>query len=419
MLKTMANNYRDTFVTKFIRFTIPKKTKSYVVTPQNKSVFLRKKEQYDYIILRHVLETEQDIQKFFDRVHERLIENGRIIVIYNNYVQSFFKNFFRVLFNKKNTNVNWLSTDDINTFLHLSNFDPFIQQPLYLIENYIPYISEILNRACIYVFPFNHFAKSQYIIARKPPLSIQDVSTSIIIPALNEEGTIKKLFESLPVLGNNPEIIFVEGHSRDNTKKCIERYMKEYKTTLPMRFILLDQGPKKGKSEAVKKGFDHATGDILIIYDADMSVHPHDLKKFYTAIISGKGDFINGSRLVYPMETQAMQLLNILGNKLFSIVYSWILSQNVKDTLCGTKVFWRKDYIRSQYDSSFFDAHDPFGDFGLLCGARRLNLKIIDLPIRYFERTYGATNIKRFRHAWELAKYSLIAMKRLKMRLSL
>ena len=170
----------------------------------------------------------------------------------------------------------------------------------------------------------------------------------------------------------------------------------------------------KGKGDAVRLGFGEATGDILMILDADLTVPPQDLPRFYDALRTGKGEFVNGVRLVYPMERQAMRFLNLVGNKFFSLAFSWLLGQPIKDTLCGTKVLWRADYERIAANRAYFGDFDPFGDFDLLFGAAKLNLKLVEIPIRYRERTYGTTNIQRLRHGWLLLKMVAFAAGRIK-----
>jgi glycosyltransferase involved in cell wall biosynthesis len=205
----------------------------------------------------------------------------------------------------------------------------------------------------------------------------------------------------------------VEGNSTDNTWDTIQQVMSEYKGPLQLR-ATRQEG--KGKGDAVRKGFSMASGDVLMILDADLTMPPEELPKFYKAIAERKGDFINGSRLVYPMEQNAMRFLNTLGNKFFSKMFSWLLEQPIKDTLCGTKVMFRKDYENLISNRTFFGDFDPFGDFDLLFGAYKLNLKIIDLPIRYRERTYGDTNISRFKHGWLLLKMCWFAAGKIKFR---
>ena len=206
------------------------------------------------------------------------------------------------------------------------------------------------------------------------------------------------------------ELIFVEGHSRDDTVSAIEREIAAH-PELPAR-LFRQNGV--GKADAVRLGFAKATGDVLMILDADLTVPPEDLPRFLDALCSGQGEFINGVRLVYPMEKQAMQGLNFLGNKLFSMAFSWILGQPLKDTLCGTKALWRKDYELIAANRGYFGEFDPFGDYDLIFGAAKLNRKIVDLPIRYRERSYGSTNISRWWHGSMLFRMVAVAAARLK-----
>lgn len=222
---------------------------------------------------------------------------------------------------------------------------------------------------------------------------------------------IDTIVRDLTTLECMTELIFVEGHSNDKTYEAIERAVSSYTGD---KKILYTRQSGKGKGDAVRKGFDMATSDIITIFDADMTVPAADIPKFYRAIVENRGDFINGSRLVYPLEKQSMRFLNLLGNKFFSLAFSWLLNSRLKDTLCGTKMLWREDYHEIQTGRAFFGDFDPFGDFDLLFGASKLNRKIIDLPVHYGERTYGTTNIQRWRHGWLLLKMVVFAMRKIK-----
>src|SRR3989344_6497104 len=414
----MANKPLDHFLNQFIKFVLPANKHHLLVSSDNRqNVFGPKQQAYEYIFLNQVLEEEPDIQAFLDQVFLHLAPEGRLIIIYRNYLHYFLKNLLNICSAQKIDAKNWLSTYDLKTFLSLGNFETIVAQPLCFTQLNIPLVSFLLNRLLLYFYPFNHLAFLHYMSARKKTHFAKDTSVSIIIPVRNEAGNIKKLLNALPLIGNRCEVIFVEGHSQDNTlaevKKCIAQYQK----SLPFKLKLINQGLGKGKADAVRQGFARAKGEILVIYDADMSIKAAELTKFYLAIISHQGELINGSRLIYPLQGQAMQSLNILGNKFFSLLYSWIIGQKIKDTLCGTKALWKKDYLQIKQDLSLTHKYDPFGDFDLLLGASKLNLKIIDLPVRYYERTYGTTNIKRFQNGWQLLKYSLLAIKELKLRL--
>jgi glycosyltransferase involved in cell wall biosynthesis len=233
---------------------------------------------------------------------------------------------------------------------------------------------------------------------------------SVIVPARNESGNIATIFKRTPEMGRGTELVFVEGHSTDDTLATIEREIARH----PERRCQLLTQKGSGKGDAVRLGFERAYGDVLMILDADLTVAPEDLPRFLDALFSGKGEFINGVRLVYPMQKQAMRFFNLLGNKFFSLAFSWLLGQSIKDTLCGTKVLSAADYARIAAQREYFGDFDPFGDFDLLFGAARLNLKIVDLPIRYRERTYGTTNIQRWRHGLLLLRMMLFAARRIK-----
>ena len=236
-------------------------------------------------------------------------------------------------------------------------------------------------------------------------------STSVIIPCRNESGHIRPLVNALPKLGANSEFLFVEGGSKDDTEAVIKQVIAE-RPDLPLRFL---KQTGKGKGDAVRLGFAHARGEVLLILDSDMGVLPAEVPKFVEALVRGKGEMINGSRLVYPMQGRAMRFLNLVANKFFAFLFSWVLGQQVRDTLCGTKALYRADYERIAANRAYFGDFDPFGDFDLLFGASRLSLRIVDLAVRYHERQYGETNISRFRHGWLLLQMSGFAARKLKL----
>ncbi|MDH4224195.1 MAG: bifunctional class I SAM-dependent methyltransferase/glycosyltransferase family 2 protein [Deltaproteobacteria bacterium] len=309
-------------------------------------------------------------------------------------------------------NQNWLTRDDIHSLLVLSGFDLVSRTEEVMWPVGTPLVSGLFNRFVAKLWPFSHLALTHVRVARpagairtpKPPV------VSVIVPARNEAGNVPQIFERIPQMGGGTEVIFVEGHSRDNTYETALEYLKQH----PKIKAKVFRQTGEGKGDAVRLGYAHATGDILMILDADLTVAPETLPLFYEAIYSGKGEFINGVRLVYPMADEAMRFFNLLGNKFFSMAFTWLLGQPVKDSLCGTKVLWKQDYLRLAENRSYFGNFDPFGDFDLLFGAARLNLKIVDLPIRYQARTYGSTNIQRWRHGWLLLKMVLFAARRIK-----
>jgi glycosyltransferase involved in cell wall biosynthesis len=315
---------------------------------------------------------------------------------------------------------NWLSTDDIGNLLHLAGFEPITHFGQTLMPIKIPVLSHLMNRYLSQMPLINSLCLTWTIVARPSPESIrqedrpQDPSVSVLIPTRNEKGNIEDAFTQTPKLGKWTELIFVDGQSDDGTyeeiERCIEKYGEQWH-----RVLLLKQSGI-GKGQAVRQGFAECEGDILMILDSDLTMPPEELPKYYDAIVAGKGEFINGCRLVYPMEKEAMRFLNMIANHIFAKLFTWLLGQRIKDTLCGTKVLWRRDYEQIAFNRSYFGDFDPFGDFDLLFGASHLNHKIIDLPIRYRDRSYGEIKISRWKHGWLLLKMSLVAFRKLKLR---
>ncbi|HVT16648.1 MAG TPA: glycosyltransferase [Thermoanaerobaculia bacterium] len=307
---------------------------------------------------------------------------------------------------------NWLTVEDLFNFFRLTDLEPIRHWEECLLPLPVPVLEPLCNRILVRLWPLRYLAFANFVVARpaaaNPPREAPVVS--VVVPARNEEGNIAQIFERTPEMGRGTELIFVEGHSRDRTLAVIEEEIAKR----PERRARLLRQPGAGKGDAVRHGFAAAGGELLMILDADLSVPPEDLPRVYAALSSGKGELANGVRLIYPMEAKAMRFINLLGNKFFSLAFSWLLGQPIKDTLCGTKAMFRADYARIAANRSYFGEFDPFGDFDLLFGAARLNLRIVEIPFRYRERTYGATNIQRWRHGWLLLRMVLFAARRIK-----
>jgi SAM-dependent methyltransferase len=308
---------------------------------------------------------------------------------------------------------NWVTVEDLGNLLTLSGFDVLRSWSEILFPLPIPFISRFMNRFLVKIWPLWIGALTNFIVARPQPMAEaaqEKPFVSIVVPARNEAENIGHVLQRVPKMGSGAEIVFVEGNSSDNTYETIQKAIEG----LPQDKCRVYRQPGKGKGDAVRVGFSKARGDVLMILDADLTVPPEDLPRFYEALVSGRGEFINGVRLVYPMEKRAMRFWNLVGNKFFTFAFSALLGQDVKDTLCGTKVLWKKDYERIAANRSYFGDFDPFGDFDLLFGAAKLNLKIVDMPIRYRERMYGETNIQRWRHGLILLRMVLFAARRIK-----
>jgi Glycosyltransferases involved in cell wall biogenesis len=366
--------------------------------------------EFDIIILSDTVNDLWDVQLAFDQLRRLCASHTRIIINFYSHLwqipltiaQSF--NLAAPMLHQ-----NWLTTEDIDNLLRLSGFESIraTQEVLWPLP-----LGGVANRYLVRFWPFHAFALSNFMVARPvpQPQPIEQSSVSVVVATRNEAGNVRSIFERVPKMGSKTEIIFVEGHSRDSTYETIEKEMP-FHPSMPSQLF---RQPGIGKADAVRLGFEKASGDILMILDADLTVPPEDLPRFYEAIVSGKGEFINGVRLVYPMEKEAMRTMNFIGNKFFSMAFSWLLGQPIKDTLCGTKVLWRKDYEQIAANRSYFGDFDPFGDYDLIFGAAKLNRKIVDLPIRYHERTYGTTNISRWKHGVLLLRMVIFAARRIK-----
>jgi SAM-dependent methyltransferase len=367
---------------------------------------------FDYIILSEVVNDLWDVKVVLERLSKYSHSGTRLILNYYSRVWEIPLSLTRWLgLAKRNLQQNWLTIEDLNNLLYLSGFEAVRNWREILFPLPVPLVRQFFNKFLVKLWPFNLFALTNFTLARPLPRQMkQEPGVSVVVPARNEAGNIEEIFRRVPQMGKGTELIFVEGNSKDNTLEAIQDAISNH----PEMDARLYQQPGIGKADAVQEGFKHASGDILMILDADITVPPENLVDFYNALVSHKGEFINGVRLVYPMEKEAMQFLNLLGNKFFSLAFSWLLGQPVKDTLCGTKVLWKKDYEMIAANRDYFGDFDPFGDFDLIFGAAKLGLKIVDLPIRYRERTYGETNIDRWRHGWLLIKMVTVAARRLK-----
>lgn len=368
--------------------------------------------QFDFIILSDLIHDVWDLQTILEQLPRLCKPNTRIIINSFSRVWQVPLKLAEVLgLAKPNLEQNWFTPGDVKNLLNLTGFETLRHWREVLFPVYIPGLFGFFNKFLARLWPLNHLAMTNFILAKPlEPVRSSLPSVTVLVPARNEAGNIENIIARTPKMGSGTELLFVEGNSTDDTYATIEQAIEQH----PGRNLRLLKQPGKGKGDAVRTGFAAARGDILMILDADLTVPPEDLPRFYDALASGKGEFINGVRLVYPMEENAMRPINFLGNKFFSMAFTWLLGQPVKDTLCGTKVLWKSGYDRIAANRAYFGEFDPFGDFDLLFGAARQNMKIVDLPIRYRERTYGTTNIERWKHGWLLIKMVAFAMGKLK-----
>ena len=369
-------------------------------------------EKFDFVIISDTIGYFEDVQRSLDQIRKLCSDDTRIIITYFNFLWLPLMNLAETLRLKMpQVRNNWLDIMDISNLLDLTGFDIIRAGRKFMMPVYIPLFSGFINKFVANLPLINKFCLTKFIIAKKSVLENSLDTVSVIVPARNEKGNIEQIVKRIPQMGKHTEIIFVEGNSTDNTFEEIKLICEKYSSEYDLKYA---QQEGKGKADAVRKGFEMAQCKILMILDADMTVPPEDLPKFYEAIHTGKGEYINGSRLVYPMEKDAMRTLNIMGNKFFSMMFTWILSQRIKDTLCGTKVLTKDNYEKLKEAKKFLGDFDPFGDFDLILGSSKLNLKFAEIPVRYKARIYGSTNISRFRHGWMLLKITFFAMRKFK-----
>jgi SAM-dependent methyltransferase len=369
-------------------------------------------EAFDVVILSDLINDAWDVQRLLRRIAPLTHRRTRVILnFYSRLWELPLALGSRLGLARPVLYQNWLTVSDVKGLLRLAGFQPVRNWQEVLLPLPIPLLAPLANRFLARLWPFRHLCLSNFLVARPAPEPLEkEPVVSVVVPARNEEGNIPNIFARTPEMGAGTELLFVEGHSKDGTWEAIQREIAAH----PERRARAFQQTGRGKGDAVRLGFAEARGGVLMILDADLTVPPEDLPRFYEVLRSGRGEFVNGVRLVYPMEKEAMRFANLLGNKFFSLAFSWLLGQPIKDTLCGTKVLRRPDYETLAANRAYFGDFDPFGDFDLLFGAARLSLEIVEVPVRYRERTYGETNIQRWRHGWLLLKMCAFAAGRIK-----
>jgi hypothetical protein len=365
------------------------------------------------ILLNGTLNRELNIQDLLTRIHRRLARTSRLVVVaYNPYLSWLYRAATALGLRTPESESTFVTLTDLRNIARLSGYEVVRIRPTALFPWRLLWIGSALN-SLLSVTPLIRWLGMVNVITLRPLFRVDErPSLSVVIPARNERGNIRAAIERLPRTGAPIEVIFVEGHSTDGTWDEIGQISDAPRDDMT---VLRFQQAGRGKADAVRHGFSNATGELLTILDADLTMPPELLTQFYQAWVDGHGDFINGSRLVYPMEGEAMRFLNRLGNVFFAKLLSSVLEAPIGDSLCGTKLVERHDYERMRRWRQDFGDFDPFGDFELLFPAASLGLRIVDVPVRYRARTYGATNIHRFSHGAMLFRMTLIGFFRLKM----
>lgn len=367
---------------------------------------------FDVILLPNTLNTLQDVQGVLERLEAFCHPRTRLIASFHNWLwQPLLKTAELIGQRQPQPPESWLTPRDVENLLDLAGWEILKSGHRCLLPRQIPILTPLANRWLSQLPLLEQLGLTHWLVARPARQTEVKPSVSVIIPARNESGNIKPAIDRLPQLGRSTEVIFVEGHSSDDTWEKIEDICTSYAGPFKLKKF---RQSGKGKADAVWLGFEQAEGEILMILDADLTVRPEDLPRFIQAMADGRGEFVNGCRLVYPRSWEAMPPLNTAANRFFAAVFSWLLRQRLKDTLCGTKVIWKQDYERLKAGRSYFGDFDPFGDFDLLFGASKLNLKIVEVPVRYQERTYGSSNIAHVKEGIILAQMCLYAARKLR-----
>jgi SAM-dependent methyltransferase len=366
---------------------------------------------FDVILIADTFGALDDCQKALENLHTLCTRDTRLVIAYYSHLwHPLLKIAEALRLRMRQPPQNVLSPADVRALAELADFQAVKSEARLLLPFSVLGLGRLINRFLAPFPGFRHLTLRHYTVCRSLYHTAVPKSATVVIPARNERGNIEAAVRRIPRFVDDMEIIFVEGHSRDGTWNEILRVASAY----PDHNVKAIKQPGKGKADAVFAAFDVACGDVFIILDADLTMPPEQLPKFWQAVASGRGEFVYGTRLIYPMEDRAMRFLNLIANKTFSLLFTWLLSQRVTDTLCGTKVILRSDYQRLRSGRSYFGNFDPFGDFDLIFGASKLNLKTLEIPIRYANRSYGETQISRFRHGLMLLRMVIFAYIRIK-----
>jgi SAM-dependent methyltransferase len=373
---------------------------------------------FDYVLLAYTVSYVENIQRKLQNIHKACKPATRVVLTFHNPAWELILKLATLIRQRMPLyNLNWLSFEDVENLLTLEGFEVIYHKKRLLIPKRFPFLSWVFNKILAPLPVFNNLCLTEHIVARirvndvEAQQNFQQMTCSVIIPARNEAGNIESCINRMPKLGRHTEIIFIEGHSTDNTWEEIQRVQAKYSEQWDIKIC---QQTGKGKGDAVRQGFEMATGDVLIILDSDLTVSPEDLVYFFKAVASGRCELANGCRLIYPVNPQAMPWLNRMANRFFAWLLSYLLNTQIKDSLCGTKAISRQNYLRIAANRSYFGEFDPFGDFDLLFGAAKLGLQIKDIPVRYIPRTYGSSNIQHFKEGLILLKMCLYAAQKIK-----
>jgi hypothetical protein len=360
------------------------------------SAHLGKSGSFDYILVHDAAEYTHDIWEMLESLKGKSRKGTYVIISFINPVwEPVIKIANALGVRVKDKAHNHISRHLIRDMLEFNDFSVLLEGQRMLVPKRVPVVSRFFNAYACNVPVLRRLCLVQYMVARYDGSreKKRNLSCSVIIPCFNEEGNIRSAIGRVPKMGRFTEVVVVDDGSKDGTAQAVRSVMRKKR-----HVKLVTYEGNRGKGYAVKHGFEKATGDVLMILDADMTVPPEELPRFFLLLEEGKGQFINGTRMIYPMEEQAMKGLHVIGNYVFGKIFSWLLGRRISDTLCGTKVLMRKDYEKIEMGKC------KWGDFDLLFGAAKLRLSIVEVPVHYMKRVAGESKMKTWKHGFVLLK---------------
>ncbi len=254
-------------------------------------------QQFDFIILSNLLGETDDIQMVLGQLQHVCHPKTKILIAHYNYLwEPVLRLAQRFGWRRPLPLQNWLSFADLDNLLEICDYRVVRKQMRMLLPKYVPLLSHFCNRFLAVLPGINHLCLTTLVVAMPKAKAIDSkkLSCTVVIPTKDEKGNIEAAIQRTPLMGKHTEFIFVDGRSVDGTIEEIQRVMKEY----PDRDIKYFQQDGVGKGDAVRKGFEHSSGDVLMILDSDLTMPPEDLPKYFEALASGQGEFMTGSRLV-------------------------------------------------------------------------------------------------------------------------
>tara|TARA_B110000977_G_scaffold125183_1_gene160299 strand:+ start:1495 stop:2904 length:1410 start_codon:yes stop_codon:yes gene_type:complete len=351
---------------------------------------INKNLNFDHIVIADI-EHQKFITKNLIDLNEKIDNECRVIVLSKSIFWSTLINFYKKIKNIGPDKNNFLPYSNLRKIFLNTNFEIVKNEKIIFFPFQFSLLTKFINQ--IFRFPvLNFFCMINLTVLKKVQkknYQAEGKKISFIIPCKNEGGNIKFFYEKIINSTINAEFLFGNDNSSDNTLDEI----KKLQQAIPNKEIKIYDGPGVCKSENVYKGINLASGEIILIYDADLTVSFDDLVNSINLLLKTDADFINCTRMIMPQQKNAMKFLNFYGNLFFAFLFSILFKQKITDTLCGTKIFFKKDWEQIKKYNNTWGAKDLWGDFDLLLGAYKNNLKIVENPISYTDRKEDETKM--------------------------